>query len=372
MESRPRRSTSTLAELDLDSTAEVLFAARRPPPSAELFSTDDQLMGFDMEMPTLSSGLLVRARCPSFFVATTRRRSRVDGVELSRIHARRHTAMWSPRRRRRGRIASARGRGGMSLRREGGLRLTLDNARAIAAATMLVRPWARRRTGTPTSLRVAHREGQKDSQKDQHRARTTYSQKGSGARGSVRWEASAPRGRTTAAGRGRAATPSPLNRRWGSRHRGAQRTQRTAARHALSGAPKRQAGATTARAQSDAHPGPDQPVARFRGTVAATVADPPGARLLDPGPAPAYELLVNFPRAKSRTQLHCVMSRHALGRTCEPARARSERAPATAGTRRLDGLGDDQDDAAAGLERAWPGRHHPPEQGRRRECDKEA
>ena len=95
VESRPREgSIDLLAELDLDSTAEVLFAARRPPPSAELFSTDDQLMGFDMEMPTLSSGLLVRVRCP-FFVAESRRWREAEPAP---------TALWSPRRRRRGRM----------------------------------------------------------------------------------------------------------------------------------------------------------------------------------------------------------------------------------------------------------------------------
>jgi len=127
VESRPREgSIDLLAELDLDSTAEVLFAARRPPPSAELFSTDDQLMGFDMEMPTLSSGLLVRVRCP-FFVAESRRWREAEPAP---------TALWSPRRRRRGRMRVA---------REDGEILTLDK----------------------------------------HRARTTSFRNGSGARGSV-------------------------------------------------------------------------------------------------------------------------------------------------------------------------------------------
>ena len=81
VESRPREgSIDLLAELDLDSTAEVLFAARRPPPSAELFSTDDQLMGFDMEMPTLSSGLPPARN--SNFRRRAQGRGRVDGVEV--------------------------------------------------------------------------------------------------------------------------------------------------------------------------------------------------------------------------------------------------------------------------------------------------
>ena len=88
VESRPREgSIDLLAELVLDSTAEVLFAARRPPPSAELFSTDDQLMGFDMEMPTLSSGLLP-ARKIDFRLASARWRRgsvscRGDGVVVT-------------------------------------------------------------------------------------------------------------------------------------------------------------------------------------------------------------------------------------------------------------------------------------------------
>ena len=138
VESRPREgSIDLLAELDLDSTAEVLFAARRPPPSAELFSTDDQLMGFDMEMPTLSSGLLVRAPCP-FFVAVSRRWREAEPP---------HTATWSPRRRRRDATSPRRRRRG------------------------------RMRVYTSRDARGSH--------STQRRARTTYSQKGSGARGSV-------------------------------------------------------------------------------------------------------------------------------------------------------------------------------------------
>ena len=138
VESRPREgSIDLLAELDLDSTAEVLFAARRPPPSAELFSTDDQLMGFDMEMPTLSSGLLVRARCPFFFVATTRRRREAEPASTAPPP---HTATWSPRRRRR------------------------DATRLVTRED---------------------REGSDGSHSTQHRARTTSFRKGSGARGSV-------------------------------------------------------------------------------------------------------------------------------------------------------------------------------------------
>ena len=133
-----------------------------------------------------------------------------------------------------------------------------------------------------------------------------------------------------------------------------QRTQRTAARHALSGAPKRRSRRDDRPRASDAHPGPDQPVARFRGTVAATVADPPGARLLDPGPAPAYELLVNFPRAKSRTQLHCVMCGR-RPRDANPREPLPERAPPQPRNPRLDGMGDDRDDEQPGAERTLGG-----------------
>ena len=221
VESRPREgSIDLLAELDLDSTAEVLFAARRPPPSAELFSTDDQLMGFDMEMPTLSSGLLVRARCP-FFVATTRLRSRVDGVRDG-PHAppREDDAPALSRRWREGEPAST-----APPPRETTLRRRrVDDVKAPPPHTATWSPRRRRRR----RMRV-HRERTERLRRltlDKHRARTTYSQKGSGARGSVRWEASAPRGRTTAAGRGRAATPSPLNRRLKNHHRNNGRSAR--------------------------------------------------------------------------------------------------------------------------------------------------
>ena len=150
-----------------------------------------------------------------------------------------------------------------------------------------------------------------------------------------------------------------------------QRTQRTAARHALSGAPKRRSRRDDRPRASDAHPGPDQPVARFRGTVAATVADPPGARLLDPGPAPAYELLVNFPRAKSRTQLHCVMCGR-RPRDANPREPLPERAPPQPRNPRLDGLGDDRDDVQPGSERTLGGSVIIPRQNKDvcRECDK--
>ena len=150
-----------------------------------------------------------------------------------------------------------------------------------------------------------------------------------------------------------------------------QRTQRTAARHALSGAPKRRSRRDDRPRASDAHPGPDQPVARFRGTVAATVADPPGARLLDPGPAPAYELLVNFPRAKSRTQLHCVMCGR-RPRDANPREPLPERAPPQPRNPRLDGMGDDRDDVQPGAERTLGGSVIIPRQNKDvcRECDK--
>ena len=229
VESRPREgSIDLLAELDLDSTAEVLFAARRPPPSAELFSTDDQLMGFDMEMPTLSTGLLGE----DDLFSERKRRARLGSV---------------------GSFGSAR---------------SDDGGRPRPRCDSL---------------------------------------------------ASEPE----------VEEPVPQ-----------QRTQRTAARHALSGAPKRRSRRDDRPRASDAHPGPDQPVARFRGTVAATVADPPGARLLDPGPAPAYELLVNFPRAKSRTQLHCVMCGR-RPRDANPREPLPERAPPQPRNPRLDGMGDD-------------------------------
>ena len=180
VESRPREgSIDLLAELDLDSTAEVLFAARRPPPSAELFSTDDQLMGFDMEMPTLSSGLLPARK--SDFRRYMTRRWRGGGR-----HAIEPTSH-----------ASARWRGG-SVRCRGDAPLEFTST-------------ARRFTKINTQVSWA---------------RTTSFRNGSGARGSVRWEASAPRGPTTAAGRGRAATPSPLNRRLKNRRRNNGRSAR--------------------------------------------------------------------------------------------------------------------------------------------------
>jgi len=45
----------------------------------------------------------------------------------------------------------------------------------------------------------------------------------------------------------------------------------------------------------------------YDGPISSTVTIPPDASLLNPGPSPAYEALVNFPRAKSRAQIHCVM-----------------------------------------------------------------
>jgi len=260
VESRPREgSIDLLAELDLDSTAEVLFAARRPPPSAELFSTDDQLMGFDMEMPTLSTGLLGE----DDLFSERKRRARLGSV---------------------GSFGSAR---------------SDDGGRPRPRCDSL---------------------------------------------------ASEPE----------VEEPPPQ-----------QRTQRTAARHALSGAPKRRSRRDDRPRASDAHPGPDQPVARFRGTVAATVADPPGARLLDPGPAPAYELLVNFPRAKSRTQLHCVMCGR-RPRDANPREPLPERAPPQPRNPRLDGMGDDRDDVQPGSERTLGGSVIIPRQNKDvcRECDK--
>ena len=174
VESRPREgSIDLLAELDLDSTAEVLFAARRPPPSAELFPTDDQLMGFDMEMPTLSSGLL-----PAW-----------------KSNFRRRARGWP-----RGEVAS------MAWRFR-----TLSRRRV--APIHVDGEWRRKTGGSLIYTQVSW-------------ARTTYSQKGSGARGSVRWEASAPRGPTTAAGRGRAVAPSPRNRGSRNRHRNNGRSAR--------------------------------------------------------------------------------------------------------------------------------------------------
>ena len=176
VESRPREgSIDLLAELDLDSTAEVLFAARRPPPSAELFSTDDQLMGFDMEMPTLSSGS-PPARKSDFRLAYA-----VAAMACWWFLHRRHAVAATRR----------------------------SNSRSTREETTP----ARRRGGSLIYTQVSW-------------ARTTCLVKGSAARGSVRWEASAPRGPTTAAGRGRAATPSPLNRRLKNHHRNNGRSAR--------------------------------------------------------------------------------------------------------------------------------------------------
>ena len=263
-EGRPREgSIDLLAELDLDSTAEVLFAARRPPPSAELYGHDDQLMGFDMEMPSLASGLLG----DDDLFSERKRRARLGSICS---------------------FGSANSDAGDEPRRP----------RCDSVASLVSEP-------------------------------------------------------------DRAVVPPP-------------RQQRTAARHALQAAPKRRSRRDDrARPATDAHPGPDQPVARYRGVVAATVADPPGARLLDPGPAPAYELLVNFPRAKSRSQIHCVM----CGRRPRDANPREPPPECAACQPRLQRLapgGDARDDVARGEERHLGGSVIIPRQNKDvcRECDK--
>jgi len=45
----------------------------------------------------------------------------------------------------------------------------------------------------------------------------------------------------------------------------------------------------------------------YEGKISSTVAVPPAASDLNEGQAPPYEALVNFPRAKSRAKIHCVM-----------------------------------------------------------------
>ncbi len=93
--------------------------------------------------------------------------------------------------------------------------------------------------------------------------------------------------------------------------------------------------------------------------------------MLDPGPAPAYELLVNFPRAKSRTQLHCVMCGR-RPRDANPREPLPERAPPQPRNPRLDGMGDDRDDVQPGAERTLGGSVIIPRQNKDvcRECDK--
>ena len=131
------------------------------------------------------------------------------------------------------------------------------------------------------------------------------------------------------------------------------------------------AGATTARARATRTPGPTSPSRASGDRRRRRWPTPPGARLLDPGPAPAYELLVNFPRAKSRTQLHssCAAAARATRTRASPL---PERAPPQPRNPRLDGLGDDRDDVQPGSERTLGGSVIIPRQNKDvcRECDK--
>jgi len=49
------------------------------------------------------------------------------------------------------------------------------------------------------------------------------------------------------------------------------------------------------------------PAVAYEGKISSTVGVPPPAPELNQGVAPPYEVLVNFPRAKTRAKIHCVM-----------------------------------------------------------------
>jgi len=71
--------------------------------------------------------------------------------------------------------------------------------------------------------------------------------------------------------------------------------------------PKKRGDDDRAKADSKHNAAQDAPVAAYDGKVSSTVQNPPCAADLAPGPAPPYEALINFPRAKTRALIHCVM-----------------------------------------------------------------
>mmetsp|Transcript_12258 Transcript_12258/g.38996 ORF Transcript_12258/g.38996 Transcript_12258/m.38996 type:complete len:499 (-) Transcript_12258:624-2120(-) len=231
-------SIDLLAELDLDDVIADWGAPRRPPPSAEVLSSahDDQLMGFDMEMP--------------FFC--------FQGGHTD--YGRYEPPAPTPR-------AAAR--------------------RPLVVVASSKKPGARPSLGSSCESASGD-----SSRRDERRPLTKYDDEPRRPLSKYDDEPRRPLSRYEGFG-GKVAPPGgrcPAAAR--AAHQSSSRWQ-----------PYGGEAAPAADAAQAACPGGSQ----YDGKVSSTISVPPAAADLVAGPAPAYESLINFPRAKTRAQIHCVM-----------------------------------------------------------------
>ena len=258
-------SIDLLAELDLEGALSDLAAPggpRKPPPSAEVLGLphDDQLMGFDMEMPFLSN----------FFEGQP---GLAPPDEASGL---------APPRGGRNRRCGSVGSFGSACSEDG----RFDSGRHDVP-----RLGFRGRSDSQGSYCSV--EGSDISASSAHRGGGGGAWAGKGRRDAAEDDAPA-----APAGRGRRGAAAA---RGGGGRRGDGAAKRRGRRGGDDDAPRK------AEKKPDAHPGPDQPIVAYRGKISSTVQDDPDPATLNGGPAPPYEMLINFPRAKSRAAIHCVM-----------------------------------------------------------------
>lgn len=276
-ESRDRlraASIDLLAELDLDGALADWGNMRKPPPSAEVMSSaqDDQLMGFDMEMPFCwSSGEQQPALGSSF--------GRVYEQLPIREQRTRPHSMKQPIAARSGRCNSISSYDDSS-----------DSSRQ--------QQWRSTENSSPTDHDCCGAPMPATALPISDYAGKSVPPGGRAPPGAARRDGSVGASASSAAtDRGASITLRGTDS-WGERARDdyppfVDRDETSTSTE----------GGKQPRGASSLH---DASVS-YDGKVSSTISVPPDTSELVAGPAPPYETLINFQRAKSRAQIHCVM-----------------------------------------------------------------
>ena len=269
-------SIDLLAELDLDDEP-LSNVPRKPPPSAECLGLphDDQLMGFEMEMPFLPSVFTPTAAPPSAVVVATNHPQ----------HATNHphqVQQYTPPTR------------------------VDDHPRIVVRQTYDLPPSP---TGSAGSSSSAHRGGQYFFDDPRFGGKVAPGKKVSGAAKKRTPQPQTPQQRSFQESPGTSPQTQHSSPSQSRRHLGGGHHHRHHAESQIQAKPRGEPSTPLRLPDTTAPQDYSQlaPAVAYQGKVSSTVSAPPPASELNADPAPPYETLVNFPRAKSRAKIHCVM-----------------------------------------------------------------